>query len=58
MEERWTKIDEQSAVSAAISYEDYINETKTIIHRVWNDGYVEEFEIEKEMWGKQKWRKS
>ena len=27
----------------------YINETKTIIRRVWNDGYVEEFEIEKEM---------
>ena len=45
---KWTKIDEQYSNCSTTSYEDYINEEGTILRRVWNDGFVEEFEIEKE----------
>jgi hypothetical protein len=45
---KWTKIDEQHSNYSTTSYEDYINEEGTIIHRVWNDGFVEEFEIAEE----------
>lgn len=45
---KWTKIDEQHAIYSTASYEDYINEENTMIRRVWNDGFVEEFEIEEE----------
>ena len=45
---KWTKVDEQYSNYSITSYEDYINEEGTMIRRVWNDGFVEEFEIEKE----------
>lgn len=43
---KWIKIDEQQANCAAVSYIDYINEEGTIVHREWNDGYVEEYEVD------------
>lgn len=45
---KWTKIDEQHSNYSITNYEDYINEESTMIRRVWNDGFVEEFEIEEE----------
>jgi hypothetical protein len=45
---KWTKIDEQHSKYSTTSYEDYINEEGTMIRRVWNDGFTEEFEIEDE----------
>lgn len=40
---KWTKIDEQGAMG--VSYEDYINEEGTEIKRIWNDGFIEYYEI-------------
>jgi hypothetical protein len=45
---KWTKIDEQHSKYSTTGYEDYINEEGTMIRRVWNDGFTEEFEIEEE----------
>jgi hypothetical protein len=43
---KWTKIDEQQSNYAAVGYVDYINEDGTIVRREWNDGYVEEYEVD------------
>ena len=41
----WIKIGEHHALSAAVSFEEYVDSTKQYCKQVWNDGYEEVFEL-------------